>query len=70
MKEDNEVFEVKQNGEKDYVVTLKGKVASDKIFNTYDEAMEYIQSKPYELIAVLALAMCEVMYNQLKENEK
>lgn len=63
------MFTVGQNEEKDYIVKLGNQQASAKTFGTYDEAEAYIESKPWELIAMTAMGMIKMVEELNREGE-
>lgn len=52
--------------ENDFIITCGNQQASVKHFKTAKAAQQYINSKPYELIATL----CVVMWNAIKMEEQ
>ena len=44
------VFNLVSEEDKNVKIVMGNNVVSDKVFNSEDEAEDYIQSKPYELI--------------------
>ena len=50
-------FGVKTNENYEYIITLGDQLASKKTFKTREEAEEYIEKKPWDLIAIMAMAI-------------
>lgn len=50
-------FGIRTNENYEYIITLGSQLASKKTFKTKEEAEEYIEEKPWELIAIIALAI-------------
>lgn len=50
-------FGVKTNENYEYIITLGSQLASKETFKTKEEAEEYIEKKPWELIAIMAMAI-------------
>lgn len=67
--EEIEFFKVRPLGteEKGYIITAGNMMASKKVFESQDEAEEYIKSKPYDLIFTLAVAAAKAT---MTENKK
>lgn len=64
----NEVFVVRPTDteEKEYVVTIGNRLASDKKFANVKAAQNYVNSKPWELIVVLISIFVECKKEELK----
>lgn len=55
---------------KDGIVVLCGKFkVSSKTFKTYEEAEEYVKSKPYEILINVAVLMVKLQLEQEKETK-
>lgn len=54
-------FGVKTNENYEYIITLGNQLASIKTFKTKEEAEEYIEKKPWDLIAIMATAISASM---------
>lgn len=54
-------FGIKTNENYEYIITLGNQLASKKTFKTKEEAEEYIEKKPWDLIAIMAMAICASM---------
>ena len=68
-----EIFKVRREKLEDgvmgaYIITIGDQIASGKSFETEEQAQDYINSKPWELIAVLITGIVNIMKKQ--ENEK
>ena len=50
-------FGVKTNEDYEYIITLGNQLASKKTFKTKEEAEDYIEKKPWDLIAIMAMAI-------------
>lgn len=64
----NEVFVVRPADaeEKEYVVTIGNRLATDKKFSNVKAAQNYVNSKPWELIIVLISIFIECKKEELK----
>lgn len=67
--EEVEFFKVRPLGteEKGFIITVGNMMASQKTFETQEEAEEYIESKPYDLIFTLAVAAMKATLIEKKE---
>lgn len=65
----NEVFVIRPTGteEKEFVITIGNRLASDKKFANVKAAQNYINSKPWELIVVLISIFIECKKEKLKD---
>ena len=61
-------FGVKTNENYEYIITLGSQLASKKTFKTKEEAEEYIEEKPWDLIAIMAMAI-SVSMKSIDEEE-
>ena len=64
----NKVFVVRpiDTEEKEYVVTIGNRLASDKKFASVKAAQNYVNSRPWELIVVLINIFMECKKEELK----
>lgn len=64
----NEVFAVRPTDteEKEYVITIGNRLASDKKFASVKAAQNYVKSRPWELIVVLISIFIECKKEELK----
>ncbi len=60
-------FGIKTNENYEYIITLGSQLASKKTFKTKEEAEEYIEKKPWDLIAIMAMAISVSMKSIDKE---
>lgn len=70
--EEVEFFKVRPLGaeEKGFIITAGNMMASKKTFETKEEAEEYIESKPYDLIFTLAVTAAKAVLTEKKEGGK
>ncbi len=61
-------FGVRTNENYEYIITLGSQLASKKTFKTKEEAEEYIEKKPWDLIAIMAMAI-NVSVKSIDEEE-
>lgn len=66
-------FSIGTNENNETVIRLGGQLASKKTFDNIEEAKQYIESKPWDLLAILSIAMAETTFrtiHELKEETK
>ena len=63
-------FSIGTNENNETVIRLGGQLASKKTFNNVEEAKEYIKSKPWDLLAILSIAMAESTFRAIQESKK
>lgn len=66
-------FSIGTNENNETVIRLGGQLASKKTFDNIEEAKQYIESKPWDLLAILSIAMAESTVraiHELKEEPK
>ena len=63
-------FSIGTNENNETVIRLGGQLASKKTFNNIEEAKKYIDSKPWELLAILSIAMAETTFRAINESKK
>lgn len=66
-------FGIGTNEKYEYIIKLGNQLASNKTFKSPEEARAYIDTKPWELIGILATGMayafCTELEKEKKENE-
>lgn len=60
-------FSIGTNENNETVIRLGGHLASKKTFDNVEEAKKYIESKPWDLLAVLSIAMAETTFRAIQE---
>ena len=63
-------FSIGTNEKNETIIRLGGQLASKKTFNNVEEAKEYIKSKPWDLLAILSIAMAETTFRAIHESEE
>lgn len=63
-------FSIGTNENNETVIKLGGQLASKKTFDNVEEAKKYIESKPWELLAILSIAMAETTFRAIQESKK
>lgn len=63
-------FSIGTNENNETVIRLGGQLASKKTFNNVEEAKKYIESKPWDLLAILSIAMAETTFRAIYESKK
>lgn len=66
-------FSIGTNENNETVIRLGGQLASKKTFDNIEEAKQYIESKPWDLLAILSIAITESTFraiHELKEETK
>ena len=70
-------FSIGTNENNETVIRLGGQLASKRTFENIEEAKQYIESKPWDLLAILSIAMAETTFRinyeskqETKEEEK
>lgn len=51
-------------------ITVGNNVVAEQLFETYDEAVAYIESKPYELLVTLMCLCCEMIIKNFNNEEQ
>lgn len=70
MKEEwEDPFSIGTNENNETVIRLGGQLASKKTFNNVEEAKKYIESKPWDLLAILSIAMAETTFRAIYESK-
>lgn len=63
-------FSIGTNENNEIVIRLGGQLASKRTFNNVEEAEQYIESKPWDLLAILCIAMSESTFRAVCEGIK
>ena len=63
-------FSIGTNENNETVIRLGGQLASKRTFDNIEEAKQYIESKPWDLLAILSIAMAETTFRTIYESEK
>ena len=63
-------FSIGTNENYETVIRLGGQLASKRTFNDIEEAKQYIESKPWDLLAILSIAMAETTFRSIYESKK
>lgn len=60
-------FSIGTNENNETVIRLGGQLASKRVFDNIEEAKQYIESKPWDLLAILSIAMAEATFRTVYE---
>lgn len=63
-------FSIGTNENNELVIKLGGQLASKRTFDNIEEAEQYIESKPWDLLAILCIAMSESTFRSICEGIK
>lgn len=63
-------FSIGTNENNETVIRLGGQLASKRTFDNIEEAKQYIESKPWDLLAILSIAMAETTFRAIYESKK
>lgn len=63
-------FSIGTNEDNETVIRLGGQLASKKTFKNVEEAKKYIESKPWDLLAILSIAMAETTFRAIHESKE
>ena len=63
-------FSIGTNENNETVIRLGGQLASKRTFEDIGEAKHYIESKPWDLLAILSIAMAETTFRAIYESKK
>ena len=63
-------FSIGTNENNETEIRLGGQLASKRTFNNVEEAKKYIESKPWDLLAILSIAMAETTYRVIYESKE
>lgn len=58
------------NTDKGYVLTFGNQVVSERKFDTVEEAQDYVNGRPWELILMATLIYGEMVKRVMEENQK
>lgn len=63
-------FSIGTNENNETVIRLGGQLASKRTFDNVEEAKQYIESKPWDLLAILSIAMAEATFKAVYESRR
>lgn len=63
-------FSIGTNENNETVIRLGGQLASKRTFDNVEEAKQYIESKPWDLLAILSIAMAEATFRTIYESKE
>lgn len=63
-------FSIGTNENNETVIRLGGQLASKKTFDNVEEAKKYIESKPWDLLAILSIAMAETTFRAIYRSKE
>lgn len=63
-------FSIGTNENNETVIRLGGQLASKRTFDNVEEAKQYIESKPWDLLAILSIAMAETTFRAIHESKE
>lgn len=63
-------FSIGTNENYETVIRLGGQLASKKTFDNIEEAKKYIESKPWDLLAILSIAIAETTCKAICESKE
>lgn len=63
-------FSIGTNENNETVIRLGGQLASKRTFDNIEEAKQYIESKPWDLLAILSIAMADATFKTLYESKE
>lgn len=63
-------FSIGTNEKNETIIKLGGQLASKRTFNNIEEAKQYIESKPWDLLAILSIAMAETTFRAIYESKE
>ena len=63
-------FSIGTNENNETVIRLGGQLASKKTFENIEDAKQYIESKPWDLLAILSIAMAETTFRAIYESKE
>ena len=63
-------FSIGTNEKNETVIRLGGQLASKRTFDNIEEAKQYIESKPWDLLAILSIAMAGATFRTINESRK
>lgn len=68
--EEESPFSIGTNKNNETVIRLGGQLASKRTFDNVEEAKKYIKSKPWDLLAILSIAMAETTFRTIHESKE
>ena len=63
-------FSIGTNENNETIIRLGGQLASKRTFDNIEEAKQYIESKPWDLLAILSIAMAKVIFKTIYESKE
>lgn len=63
-------FSIGTNENNEVIIRLGGQLASKRTFDNVEEAKQYIESKPWDLLAILCIAIAETAFRTICEERK
>lgn len=63
-------FGIGTNEKYEYVIKLGNQLASEKTFKSPEEARAYIDTKPWELIGILAMGMAHAFHIRIEKEKR
>lgn len=63
-------FSIGTNENNETVIRLGGQLATKRTFDNIEEAKQYIESKPWDLLAILSIAMAETTFRAIYESKE
>lgn len=63
-------FSIGTDENNEIVIRLGGQLASKRTFDNIEEAKQYIESKPWDLLAILCIAMAKTAFRIICEERK
>lgn len=63
-------FSIGTNENNETIIRLGGQLASERTFDNIEEAKQYIESKPWDLLAILSIAMAETTFRTIYESKQ
>lgn len=63
-------FSIGTNENNETIIRLGRQLASKRTFDNIEEAKQYIESKPWDLLAILSIAMAETTVKAIHESKE
>lgn len=63
-------FSIGTNKDNKTIIRLGGQLACNRTFDNIEEAKQYIESKPWDLLAILSIAMAETTFRTIYESKE
>lgn len=63
-------FSIGTNENNEIIIRLGRQLASKRTFDNIEEAKQYIESKPWDLLAILSIAMAETTAKAIYESKE